>query len=117
MSQILLTQFLIALYATTNGLRVVSYLPQIRRVARGRSGAKVIALSTWALWSISNFTTALYAFVVVGDGLLASISTFNTLSCVTVVALVIRERRRFAVEAMTLASRAPKSGAWDTQLE
>ena len=88
-----LTQGLIGLYVLTNGLRVLSYVPQIVAVARDHSGAHAIALSTWTFWTIANATTSLYAFRVPGDVLLAVISAANAICCLTVVAIVVCKRR------------------------
>ena len=88
-----LTQGLIGLYVLTNGLRVLSYVPQIVAVARDHSGAHAIALSTWTFWTIANATTSLYAFRVPGDVLLAVISAANAICCLTVVAIVVYKRR------------------------
>ncbi|CAN0489027.1 unnamed protein product, partial [Phaeothamnion confervicola] len=75
-----------------NGLRLVSYFPQIVAVARDRRGAEAISLLTWSIWIGANASAALYALVNLGDVLLAVMSTFNTVCCLTVVALASHKR-------------------------
>ena len=45
------------LFTIFNGLRVVSYLPQIVRVAQDKHGAPEISYATWLLWTAANATT------------------------------------------------------------
>lgn len=90
----LMTEILIGMYVATNALRVLSYMPQIVNVAKDRSGAQVIALTTWSFWTVSNATTALYAMVVAHDLLLTLMSAANAFCCATVMTMVIAKRRR-----------------------
>ena len=92
-----LTEILITVYVATNGLRVASYLPQIVSVARDHAGAKVISITSWSFWTVSNATTALYAWAVVDDRLLSLMSAANTMCCAVVVAMVVVKRRRPAL--------------------
>jgi hypothetical protein len=84
---------LIVVYSLTNGIRVLSYFPQIARIAHDKTGAQAIALSTWSFWALANATTALYAWAVADDLLLSGISACNAACCVAVVTLVILKRR------------------------
>ena len=48
-----------ALYTVCNGLRLLSYVPQIVAVARENSGAHAISLVSWSSWLLSHAATAL----------------------------------------------------------
>jgi hypothetical protein len=81
------------LFAGFSGLRIVSYLPQICRVARDPNGASAISYATWSLWTGANLATALYAFINLGDTYLACVSTMYAACCVAVIALTVAKRQ------------------------
>jgi hypothetical protein len=89
----LAAQILIGAYLATNGLRVLSYVPQIVRVYKDKAGAQAISLSTWSFWTVSNLTTALYAAAILNDPFLSTVSAGNTACCGLVVAMVVAKRR------------------------
>jgi hypothetical protein len=82
------------LFTVFNGLRVVSYLPQILRVARDENGASAISYTTWLLWTGANATTGLYAGINLNDPMLAAINWLNAICCALVIALTAWKRRR-----------------------
>jgi hypothetical protein len=84
-------------FTAFSGLRLVSYLPQIRKVARDRNGASAISYATWTLWTGCNLSTGLYAIVNLSDLLLAAASVLYALCCLAVIALTAAKRRRLAV--------------------
>lgn len=83
------------LFTIFNVLRIVSYLPQIYRVATDPYGASAIAYSTWGLWAAANASTALYAAYNVFDPPLAAINLLNALCCLAVILLTIYKRKMF----------------------
>jgi predicted MFS family arabinose efflux permease len=83
-------------FGTVNSIRVVFYLPQIVAVARSTSGARDIALSTWAMWALTNGLGAAYGAVVVHDSLLALSFAVSSLACVLTMVLTLVQRMRWA---------------------
>lgn len=81
------------LFTVSNGLRIVSYLPQIYRVAVDPHGAAAIAYSSWLLWTVASAASALYAACNVLDPLLAAINAMNALCCLAVILLTAYKRR------------------------
>jgi hypothetical protein len=83
------------LFTVFNTLRVVSYVPQMYKIARDTGGATAISYSTWILWTGANGSTAIYSFTSLGDLTLAWTNGLNTLCCIGVIALTALKRRRF----------------------
>lgn len=84
-------------YTLCNALRLFSYVPQIACVARDRDGARAISLTTWWLWIAANATTALYAWVNLGDTPLALLNVLNVICCLAVVVLTTWKRLALAL--------------------
>jgi hypothetical protein len=78
-----------------NLLRLASYFPQIVAVLRDDGGARAISLSCWVVWIGANATTALYAWVRLGDLTLASVSAFNAACCLLVFSIAAYKRLVF----------------------
>ena len=79
-------------FGAFNALRLVSYFPQIIAVARDSGDAGAISLSCWAIWVGANASTALYAWINVGDIVLALVSVFNAVCCLAVLVLAAHKR-------------------------
>jgi hypothetical protein len=84
-------------FTVFSGIRLVSYLPQICKVARDRNGASAISYSTWTLWTGCNLSTGLYAAINLSDLLLAAASVLYALCCLAVIALTAAKRRRVSL--------------------
>jgi hypothetical protein len=83
------------LFTLFNGLRLVSYLPQIVRVARDSNGATAISYSTWLLWMAANTATGLYAWVNLKDLSLAGMNAANATCCGAVIAITVARRSQW----------------------
>src|SRR5690606_35038343 len=101
-----------ALFGLFNGLRLVSYLPQIVAVARDRNGARSISFSCWSIWIGANASTAAYAGLRLGDPALAAVGTFNAVCCATVLGIAACKRAawRRAQPAAADCRRRPGAG-------
>jgi hypothetical protein len=82
------------LFAMFGGLRIVSYIPQILRIARDRNGASAISYSTWLMWTGVNASTAIYASVNLGDSRLAFVSCIYAACCLAVILVTAQKRHR-----------------------
>jgi hypothetical protein len=89
-------------YTTVSSLRVLSYLPQIVRLAKAHDGVAAISLMTWNLWLVSHVMTVIYAAAIVRDPLLIAIFAGNGACCALVVGIVLWKRRRHAASGAIL---------------
>lgn len=102
-------QALIALYFISNTFRILSYVPQIIKVAKQNDDVAAISLWTWGMWTASNMSTALYVIFVLDkpDFLLAGLNFGNALGCLSVILIVIAKRKAYAVRnAQTFSNTA-----------
>ena len=53
-----------------NSLRILSYLPQIITIVKGKDDSKSISVLTWSFWTFTNFVTVLYTTFVHFDYIL-----------------------------------------------
>jgi uncharacterized protein with PQ loop repeat len=88
-----LEEITLALFAASNSIRVIGYLPQIHKAAIDKSGAASISLMTWFIFLIANVSTVAYALVNLSDFALAACFLVNGLCCVAILAIVIWKRR------------------------
>ena len=94
-------------FSAFSGLRLVSYFPQIYRVARDANGASAISYSTWLMWTGSHLSTGCYAAINLGDRLLAACSGLYALCCVLVIVMTAIKRRRYSGRMTTAEAPAP----------
>src|SRR5262245_66194731 len=94
-----LSNIALFLFVMFSALRIISYLPQIYRVAADENGASAISYSTWALWVGANVSTALYAGINLRDPYLAFVSVIYATCCLTVIYLTAVKRRRHGAGA------------------
>jgi predicted MFS family arabinose efflux permease len=92
-------------FGAVNSIRVLFYLPQIVAVARSTDGARDIALSTWAMWALTNGLGTAYGVVVVHDMLLALSFGLSLVACVVTMALTVAQRLRRGSRSLVLQSR------------
>jgi hypothetical protein len=94
-----------------SSLRVVSYIPQIAKVASDTHGATAISYSTWSLWTGANAATALYALINLNDLYLAAVSAVYSGCCIVVIALTTIKRRRLKDGVRMARDGATRRGA------
>jgi uncharacterized protein with PQ loop repeat len=97
-------QIVIGAYATVNWLRVLTYLPQIAKVARAQDRAEAISVVTWTLWTVCNVTTSIYGALIVRDLSLTAIFASNAVCCAVVVTIVLWKRKRHDERTLFMAA-------------
>lgn len=88
-----LSQVTFLAFALFNFLRLVSYFPQIARIAADTNGASAISFSTWFLWTGSHLATGAYAAVNLHDLYLTAASVLFATCCMAVIVLTAMKRR------------------------
>ncbi len=88
-----LASFALAAFTFFSFVRIVSYVPQILKIAADTNGASAISYTTWSLWTAGHVSTALYAAVNIQDGFLAAVSVVYALCCMTVIVLTAAKRQ------------------------
>lgn len=95
----LLEDLTLALFTVGNGLRVLAFVPQIRKAATDPNGASAISPASWNLFLVANVSTVLYAIVNRGDWMLATCFMLNSACCIAILVLAHRNRRRFLMRS------------------
>jgi hypothetical protein len=94
-----LEEITFALFAACNWLRVLAYVPQIRKAATDKNGASAISCTTWSLFLVAHASTIAYALVNRSDPWLALCFAGNAMCCVVILAIAWwkgRDRARCA---------------------
>lgn len=80
-------------FATSNAIRALFYVPQIRAVARSNDGARDIALSTWWMWLVNNLLGTAYCLLVLDNVPLACSFIASIAGCACLISLTVHKRR------------------------
>lgn len=97
----------VAVFAISNSIRVLAYIPQIVRGARDRDGAAAVSCLTWFLFAVSHFSTVAYAIIVIEDWRMAAIFCINMLACLIIIGLTIYKRCRISCPADVRPAASP----------
>src|SRR5262245_49434046 len=91
-----LEEITLALFATSNSLRILAYIPQLRKAATDENGASAISYTTWSLFLLAHLSTVAYALVNRADWWLALCFAGNALCCVAILTMTHLNRRGYA---------------------
>lgn len=83
----------LAAFSASNAMRLLAYVPQIRKAAKDANGATAISYTTWSLFLIANLSTVAYALVNRGDRGLALCFSANAVCCLAILAVACWKRR------------------------
>lgn len=112
-----LSHLTLVLFGIFSSVRVVSYAPQIYKVAVDCNRASAISYATWIIWTGANISTALYAAVNLQDRYLAIVSTIYAVCCIVVLGLTYAKRSNLAKRtAQALARTKLRRSGLSTQL-
>lgn len=85
---------IIAVFALSNVLRLLAYVPQMLCIHRDRNGATSTSCTSWALFGVSHAATALYALFLSSDVWLALFFAANAVCCGLIVGMTAMKRRQ-----------------------
>jgi hypothetical protein len=97
------------MFAVFSAIRMVSYVPQIMRIARDCAGAAAISYATWSIWLGANVTMALHAAINLHDMWLAFVTASYAVCCAIVIALTAFKRMAYRRRAESVAQANPAS--------
>jgi uncharacterized protein with PQ loop repeat len=86
----------LGLFAACNSLRVLAYLPQIRKAVTDGNGASAISCTTWTLFLVAHLSTVVYAIVNRSDWGLGACFAINAVCCLAIVGIAVWKRRHYA---------------------
>ncbi len=86
----------LTVFTATNGIRLLAYIPQIRKAAKDENGASAVSYMTWSLFLLANISTVGYALVNRGDRGLALCFAANAVCCFLILAVAFWKRRGHA---------------------
>ena len=91
-----LQDYSLTAFTVLNGARIFAYVPQIVCVCRDRTGASSVSMSTWGTFCAANLATVFYAIAGTGDRVVAGIFALNAVACISIFALILRNRAQHA---------------------
>jgi hypothetical protein len=80
-----------------SGLRMLSYIPRIWRIAADKTGAAAISCTMWGVWAAAYVAAAVYAAAGLHNIWLAFASAIYAACCVTVIGLTMLKRSRWRI--------------------
>jgi hypothetical protein len=89
-----LEEITLMIFTTLNAIRILAYVPQIRKAAADQNGASSIAYSTWVLFFLANLATVAYAIINKGDMSLAICFAGNAACCLAIILAALSSRKR-----------------------
>jgi hypothetical protein len=98
-----LAQVTLVVFAFFSSIRIVSYVPQILKIAMDQNGATAISYTTWSIWLWANLSTALYAAVNLRDVYLTFVSAVYAFCCLIVLCLTFAKRQQLSVRVVRLS--------------
>lgn len=96
----------VAIFLIANVVRILAYAPQIIKIIRDDGGATAVSNTSWTLFGLSHFATALYLLWDLDDGLSAAVFAASGAACFLIVALTTYKRARAASALLASPSRA-----------
>ena len=91
-----LEEITLALFAASNSIRVIAYVPQIFKAANDKNGASSISFMTWFLFLLAHLTTVAYALINRSDWGLAACFAVNAVCCLAILAVAYWKRQSHA---------------------
>jgi hypothetical protein len=88
-------QVTLGAFTFCNSIKVLAYLPQMRKAATDENGADAISYTTWGLFLIANLSAVGYALVNQADAALAMCFGSNAICCVAILILAMRNKRHY----------------------
>ena len=79
-------------FVAFSGLRMLSYIPRIWRIAADKTGAAAISCTMWGVWAAAYVAAAVYAVAGLHNIWLAVASAIYAACCVTVMVLTMLKR-------------------------
>ena len=88
--------FLSVMFVFWNSVRILTYVPTIRKLTRPGASARDYSLATWGSWVLSNGFFALYLWEQAGRELnsMVLLNAGNTAMCLVTCVLIHRLQRR-----------------------